>query len=571
MKENAQTSVVIAGVLIAGAGPVGILVALELAHHGVASVLIDRATEPTQFPKMDITNGRSMELFRRLGFGDRLRAAGVGPEHSFDVVWALPDGSAPVGRWHLPGVAAQRAIYAARDDGAMPLEPDQRVTQSAFEQIGRDLCRANPLIDFREGVSFAGLAQDETGVAVTLEDAANGAITHMRAHWLVGADGSGSRVRRALGIGLDEIGQRTPNYMVHFRSSDTETLHKYGRFWHYFTMGSVIISQDEQDLWTFHCPLIEGTPTQEPDPAEMIARWTGLRPRIDEVLLTSIWQPRFALADSYAKGRVFLAGDAAHQVFPTGGYGMNTGVGDAIDIGWKLAAVINGWGGQGLLDSYDAERRPVGATNRLVALRHLDVHIGFVERVLAGVPRDQLKTYIEGRRGENEFDGIEFGYRYSTSPVIAHDQAIAPHWSEWDYVPSTWPGARPPSFIREDGTALFDHFGTGMTLVDFMGDGHAVVQSALHAGVPMTHLPITEAKIRAKWERNYVLIRPDHCVAWRADELPDAAEWARILALVTGNESASHAQLPPIVPEPSGLILTFASRLPLAHQLMSKL
>ena len=525
-------------VLVCGAGPVGLVVALELARHGVRCTLVDRAVAPTRFPKMDITNCRSMELLRRLGLADRLRADGVAPEHRADVLWALPDGDPPVARWVLPSVDEQRAQIASRNDGSQPLEPYQRAQQSRFEAIGRAMCRAEPLIEFQEGVAFEGLDQDADGVTAILRAPGDEAAT-VRARYVVGADGAGSQVRAALAIGTDTVGTPARSYMIHFRSRDLAELHRHGRFWHWFAMGAVIIAQDEAEEWTFHCPLFENLPDPPPDPAELIAARTGLTPRIDEVLLTSLWQPRFALAERYGEGRVFLAGDSAHQVFPVGGYGMNTGIGDAFDIGWKLAAVINDWGGARLLDSYEAERRPVGATNRQAAIRHLDVHMGFVDRALAGASRAELGDYAAARRGENEFAGIELGYRYEGSPVIAADlSADPPRWSEWDYIPSTWPGARAPSFLMAEGTPLFDRFGKGLTLVDFRGDAAALAAAANERGVPMTHLTIAgtveAARIRQVWERDYVLVRPDDHVAWRGNRKLDDPAWRALLDHVTG-------------------------------------
>jgi 2-polyprenyl-6-methoxyphenol hydroxylase-like FAD-dependent oxidoreductase len=526
-------------VLIAGAGPVGLLVALELAHHNVRSVLIDRYPEPTKFPKMDVTNGRSMELFRRLGIAEPLRKAGVASHHSFDVLFVLPGDKAPVGRWELPSVDAQRAAFALRNDGSAPLEADQRVPQSTFEAIARDLCRANPLIEFREGCAFVAFAQDADCVDVTVRDVATDRLDTVRVSYLVGADGAGSQVRKQLGIASEEVGKLPENYMVHFRSRDLNELHRHGQFWHYFKSGGgVLIAQDEKDSWTFHTPRFEG---ETGDPAKLIADRMGLSPRIDEILLTSRWQPRFVLADSYAEGRVFLAGDAVHQVMPSGGYGMNTGVGDAIDIGWKLAAVVNGWAGPRLLDSYEAERRPVAITNRDYSRRHTGVHGKFRELVGAGTSREELNDYLQANRGENEFDGIEFGYRYTQSPVVAHETGTAPRWSEFDYVPSTWPGARAPSVVLTDGSALFDHFGLEFTLVDFTKKARPLVEAAVERGIPMKHLPIAETNIRSVWERDLVLVRPDQHVAWRNDRMPSAAEWDEILDLVCGLDGSRPA------------------------------
>jgi 2-polyprenyl-6-methoxyphenol hydroxylase-like FAD-dependent oxidoreductase len=522
-------------ILIAGAGPVGLIVALELAHHGVPSVLIDRALEPTRFPKMDVTNARSMELLRRIGLEDAVREMGVASHYSFDVLWALPDGNEPFGKWELPSVDGQRLVIAECTDGSRPAVPWQRALQSDFEKHGRQLCRQHPLIDFREGVSFESLSQDDAGVDVMLSDVTTGEVFSIRAAYVVGADGAGSRVRKALNIEVDVLGEMPPVFMAHFKSKDTATLHRYGRFWHYFVNGCVLISQDESQTWTFHAPLFEGMPTDgEPDPERIMRDRLGVFPKIDEVLLTSIWHPKFALAKKYALGRVFLAGDSAHQLFPTGGYGMNTGVGDAVDIGWKLAAVVKGWAGQALLESYDAERRPVGMANVNHAKRHTGVHMKLGELAASNASREVLSNFIHQHRGENESDGIEMGYRYETSPVILYENSPPPPWNSLHYIPSTWPGSRAPSFVTDDGRLLFDKFGKGFTLVDFQGNAGTLTVAACERGIPLHHLALNDSKIRDIWERDYVLIRPDHHVAWRSNDLPNQTEWEIILQRITG-------------------------------------
>jgi 2-polyprenyl-6-methoxyphenol hydroxylase-like FAD-dependent oxidoreductase len=529
-------------ILIVGAGPVGLVTALELAHHGVASVLMDRSSEPTRFPKMDITNGRSMELFRRLGFADHLRSVGVPPEYGYDVIWTRTYQDVPIAVWRQPSSAEQTAALRAATDGSLPLEADMRMPQYAFEQEVRQMCRQHPLIDLREGWAFESLTQDEAGVTATIIDGEQREA--LRCQYLVGCDGAGSAVRRQLGIELE--GADLPrNVMFHFKSNDLQALHRHGRFWHIYGQGVALIAQDEIDTWTCHFTWPPGAELPDnPDLASLLAERLGIPVRIDEVLLQSTWTPRMMLATAYSQGRVFLAGDAVHQVFPTGGYGMNTGIGDAVDIGWKLAAVVNGWGGPGLLQSYAAERRPVGATNREYSGRHLGVIVQVAMQLAGGASNEEIAAFVLAHRGENTSDGVEFGYRYSASPVVVHEAGTAPPWESGRYVPSTWPGARAPSFL-EDGSALFDHFGKDLTLVDFsdQADGAALVSAARDRGIPMTHLRIKEAAVKAAWERRLVLVRPDQHVAWRSDAAPDAGEWLRILGQVCGLDASMHSSM----------------------------
>jgi 2-polyprenyl-6-methoxyphenol hydroxylase-like FAD-dependent oxidoreductase len=550
---ESNTADATAPVLIVGAGPVGLVLAHELASHGVRSVLADRADEPTRFPKMDITNGRSMELLRRLGLGDRVRALAVSSEHTFDVVFATGlDENDPrhreIGRWELPSVDTARRIIRYVNDGSMPAEPSMRCSQTIFESELRRSSVEHPLIDFRPGLQFVRLDQDDEGVTTLLTDTA-GQPTTVRSSYVAGCDGASSAVRGFLGIDLEGLGGVVQLTLVHFRSRDTERLHRFGRFWHiYCGSGATVIAQDEVDTYTVHTPTPPDTDPADVDPVALVQAGLGAPIEVDEVLLTSRWAPNLLVADRYRDGRVLLAGDAVHQVIPTGGYGMNTGIAEAVDLGWKLAAMVNGWGGDVLLDSYEIERRPVALANRDRSMRHSLVIGGYHHRVrepdivavgLAGdEARAGLAQWLEQERGENESFGTEFGYRYHDSPVVAHDGSPEPLWDPMTYTPTTWPGGRAPHVYLTDGTALFDLIGGGLTLVDLTGERRdpaaAARWSAAAAArnVPFEIVTIDEPAVRQIWERNLVLVRRDHHVAWRDDVHPD--DPGAVLDLVRG-------------------------------------
>jgi FAD-dependent monooxygenase len=351
-------------VLIAGGGPTGLVLAAELSRHGVASMLAERNEHTTLFPKMDITNGASMELLRRLGVDADLRAVGVGPRHSFDVIFAGGLGGPVHGRWRQPSVDEQRAIIAATADGSVPGQPWQRCSQAIFEAMMMNHTHRDPLVDVRQGWRLQSCAQVGEVVAAQLADSDGNTVT-VHADYLVGCDGASSRVRTELGIEMDGLKDFTTFALVHFRSRDLTNLHALGQFWHLYTStGAVLIAQNEIDTWTLHHDL--GAQVDDPDPIgdprEFVARALGRPIVIDDVLASSVWRPNAMLADSYRRDRILLAGDAAHTMIPTGGYGMNTGLGDAVNLGWKLAATIQGWGGQALLASYDARSRTATAT-----------------------------------------------------------------------------------------------------------------------------------------------------------------------------------------------------------------
>jgi FAD binding domain len=258
---------------------------------------------------------------------------------------------------------------------------------------------------------------------------------------------------------------------------------------------------------------------------------------IEQILDVTQWESRLAVADRYRVGQVYLAGDAAHQYAPLAGYGVNTGLADAVDLGWKLAGAVRGWSGPRLLDSYETERRPVALFNRELCAGLLEVWLRFGRLAAMGTPREQLAGVLEEEAHQVEDLGAQFGSRYAHSPVICAERGEAPGWDWRRITPTTWPGGRVPAVRLTGGAQLFDRFGPGFTLVDLSGRGTGarLVQDATRRGIPMTYLPLDDAAVRACWERELVLVRPDQHAAWRADS--PAGDWAAVLDRVTGQEA----------------------------------
>ena len=505
-------------VLIAGGGPVGMTLARTLSLFGVRCLLVERNASTTRHPKMDITNGRSMELFRRLGLIDRLRAVAVPEENNFDVSWITSltreKGGRELHRFRYPSVIEKRAEIRSRNDGTQPREPAMRVSQVMIEPVLRDAIIDDPLVEARWGVAFEGFVPDGEGVTCTLRVAETGHTEQVRCDFLAGCDGGSSIVREKLGIGLDGKAAVAHRYMIHFRSDACDVLQAFGVAWHYQTDKGTLIAQDDKDTWTLQTRMpAEGTP----DPDAMLDAWAG-RGFAREILVANPWFTNLLLADSYGSGRVFIAGDAAHQYIPTGGYGMNTGIGDAIDLGWKLAATLKGWAGPDLLASYDRERRPVGLRNRLGSERHTGVRLKIAELYQTVADPDALgRAIAQLGNAENESWGLEFGYRYDgveSDPVV--------------YQPTTAPGARLPSTFLADGSALYDKLGFWFTLLRFGdADPSPLIDTA---PVPLTTVIVDDPAIAPIYEAKLVLVRPDTHVAWRGNECRDgAAVWSRVL------------------------------------------
>jgi len=537
-----------APVLIAGAGPIGMVLALELAHQGVRSILVERRPATTTFPKMDITNARSMELLARLGLADLVRSVGVPAQHSFDVIFASSLAGRAFGRWQLPSAEEMRAEIARCADGSMPAEPWLRASQAKVEAVLMERCLLDDLIDVQRPWQVTGVAQDADFVETTIAHAELGDHRVLRSAYVVGCDGARSRVRESLGVTQDGVEAVATFALVHFRSRDRERLQAHGQYWHlFFAGGGVVISQDEDEIWTLHSMIAPDTDPRSVDPVAVIHDVCGVPVEVDGVFESTVWKPNVLVADSYRAGRVFLAGDACHQVVPTGGYGMNTGVADAVDLGWKLAAVLDGWGGEALLDSYEAERRPVALRNRDWSFRNLSVHLQTWERAdVALIDQDseagarhrtELGDFLAANNGENTSTGIELGYSYAGSPVVAAD-GEPPDLDPFHYTPTTLPGARAPHVALPDGRSILAEFSRVFTLVDHGATGaERVLEAAAARGIPIRRVALDpHAPSAPIYERRLVLVRPDGHVAWRGDDLPDDCD--ALIAHVAGHGAA---------------------------------
>ena len=530
-------------VLIAGGGPVGLTLARVLATFGIRSILVERNETTTTHPKMDITNGRSMELFRRAGVVDALRAAAVAEGHPFDVSWITTLTGHELHRFRYPSVTEERERIRVNNNGAQTREPGMRVSQVEIEPVLKAAADASPEADVRFGVEFVSLQEDESGVTATVRNTREGTTATIRCAYLVGCDGGSSRVRGCLEIELSGQSRIMPRFMTHFQSNDRALLQRWGVAWHYQSVRGTLIAQNDRDIWTLHSRFPEGKTPETVNPSEIIQNFAG-RPFEHQVLVANHWSPHLLVADAYQRGRVLLAGDAAHQYIPTGAYGMNTGIGDAFDAGWKLAAVLAGFGGPGLIDSYEVERRPVGLRNRSASRRHNDVRveIGKLYCPELDAPdgvgqqtRERVSSRIAelGNR-ENECRGIEFGYSYEHSAVICAEPGVHAGTDFVTYEPTTLPDCRLPSTFLRDGSALFDRLGPFFTLITIgKCDPSTLITVARDHRMPLTLVRLDEPELQPIYEAKMLMVRPDEHVCWRGNSCEDhnAAEVAIATAL----------------------------------------
>ena len=517
-----MTPVLRTPVLVVGAGTVGSVLALELAHHDVPSIVVDRAYAPRRDPELNLVDGRSMELLRRLGLAAAIRRYGIDPDCATDMVWSQGLDQPPVLVSQLPSVNQLRGTYAAIHDGSTPVEPYLSLSGARLAGQLRDAVRAHPLIDLREGWTFTGLRIEPGGTVATALEAGTGARHVVEARYLAGCDGGQSTVRRCLDVPMEQLKTPAHHYSVYFRSADLSRRSRRTRPSTIIVDGMTLVSRDEQDIWIGHLPVgpDEVVPT---DPVAALRGRLGIGLEPPQVLGVTEWDDSLAVAATYRRGPAYLVGDSAHQFHPAGG-NADTGIADAVDLGWKLAAAINGWGGPALLGSYELERRPRALMDRELLARTLETRRRFGRLAAAGAPREFLAGVLRQEAPQTDATGL--GGRHATSSVIWHEPG-GPAAA----------GARLPAVRLSGGTQLFDRLGRQFTLIDLTDEagGRPLAAAAGERGIPMTYLRITDAVLRERWDRCLVLVRPDQYVAWRAGTAP--RDWNAVLDVVTGNKT----------------------------------
>ena len=531
-------------VLVVGAGPVGLTLAYDLGRRGVRCMLIEQKEAPQFLPKMERCNARSMEIFRRLGLADKIRAAGLRSDVPMDVFIILAMSEPPLLSQHYPSVDEARAAIRGGNDGTQPLEPYQLISQYTLEPLLKAECETLPSASVRYGCEFLSFEQDAGGVTAQVKN--EGVTQSIRAAYMVGCDGGASTVRKQLGIRLRGEGNLLELHQALFRCD--ELFDKipigngpgHGRHYHVADDRSTfLIMQDSTRHWTLHAVV-----DRDEDMKALFERTVAIPVRC-EMLSCAPWRMNLLLADSYGDGRVFLAGDAVHLVVPTGGLGMNTGVGDAIDLSWKLAATLQGWGGPNLLRSYEIERRQVGERNvgasRYASLGRRKWRAQYRREIrddtLAGrAARHNLIAVAKVEQPKsNEMIGAELGYRYVDSPIIA-DIPGGPEHLFRDYRPTTWPGARLPHVWLDDGTPIQDRIGGGYTILRLGGteaDASGLERAIASFGAPVSVLDIPDAAARDLYQHDIILLRPDLHIVWRGNRLPDDVK--EIAATATGH------------------------------------
>ncbi|CCE01414.1 FAD-dependent oxidoreductase [Bradyrhizobium sp. STM 3809] len=544
-------------VLIVGGGPCGLMLANELGRRGVSAILIDEKPGTAFNPQANATQARTMEHYRRLGFADEIRGAGLPADYPTDVAYFTRYTAHELARFQLPSAARATELIKGMSGSWSAAELPHRVSQKFVEAILLRHARALAGIQLHYGHRLIGYVSNDAGITAEAERIGDGARIQIAADVLVGADGPRSRVRQSLGISYAGTTSVQRDFMggrmlaVYLRAPEFYAHIPHDKAWMYVCFNrdrrAFMAAVNGRDEFAFHTQLRPGedeSAITADDAKAAFQRACGSDIPC-EVLSHLTWTAGHALvAESMQRGRVFLGGDAAHLFTPTGGLGYNTAIEDAVNLGWKLAHVIKGISPVALLDSYAAERRPVALRNTDYARRFAD-SLG----LFAAVPEieDATATGEEARRAagayldqharaEFNIPGITFGGRYDGSPIIVPDGTRPPSDAADVYVPSACPGGRAPHAWLGPGVSLYDRFGFEWTLLRCEGsdvDDVRLQEAAGSLGADMRILTLPRA-LRDLYEADLALIRPDQIVAWRGSAA-QAGMFPRVLARALGH------------------------------------
>lgn len=519
-------------VVIVGAGPVGLALAGDLGWRGVPCVLIERGDGKVFQPKMDMVGIRTMEFCRRWGIVDDVENAGYNRDYSQDYAWVSQlHGGYEFGRESFPTV---------RDEPKPEQSPQkrERCPQNFFDPVLTRFAEKTHNVQVHYSTEYVSHDERSDGVTVTVRNLITGEEQKIECQYLVGCDGGASRVKEALGIKMAGTPALTYTTNAIIECEGLEQLHDKKPGYRYIFIGpegtwSTVVAINGRNWWRFSI-VGDGTmrTLSEEDVAAAFRRAVGRDDFDFRIISLMPWIRRQLVADNYGTQRVKIAGDAAHLTSPTGGFGMNMGVQDAVDLGWKLQAMVEGWGGENLLDTYEFERRPVAIRNVNEATNNLKLML---------TPRQSLNAAVfesgpEGDHARQVFGdaytqmmkrewytiGIHLGFRYEGSSIVVADGTAEPEDTVSTYVQTARPGHRAPHVWLAPGQSTLDLFGREFVLMRFDNSVSidALSAAANRAGVPLSVADIDNQEARSLYECALVLVRPDGHVAWRANSLP---------------------------------------------------
>lgn len=526
-------------VAIVGAGPVGLTLALDLAWRGVNVVIIEaRPADVEPSVKCGQISARSMEIFRRLGIADKLRSLGLPADYPNDIVSATSVTGIELSRVPIPA-RGKRGCAAEGPDTTWPTpEHTHRVNQTFFEPVLFRHVAAHQRVKIFSDTELESFSQDDEGVTVIARDMSRDRRLRVRCRHLVGCDGARSMVRETIGasyVGTPVVQRVQSSYI---RAPALLDMLPGNPAWNYLSLNSrrcgSTMAVDGREKWLVHNYLYRG----EADFDAIDRDWAirailGVGPDFHyELISKEDWTGRRLVADKFRDRRVFICGDAAHIWIPHGGYGMNAGIADAADLAWMLAGSLKGWASPAILDAYEAERRPITeqASQLITEVAHKVMKIrreisDDIER------RDEIGETARARVGQSAYQldkyqqccgGLNFGYSYDASPIVAYDDEAHPAYTMHDFTSSTVPGCRLPHFWLDEGRSLFDALGPDYTLIrcDPTKPVSDILGAARKRGVSLRLLDVDASARPSSYEHALLLVRPDQHVAWRGNREP---------------------------------------------------
>lgn len=551
---HSMTKAIKSQVLIVGAGPVGLTLAIDLAQRGISVVIAEirhRGEAPSV--KCNHVSSRTMEIFRRLGLAKSVRGAGLPAEHANDVSYRTSFTGQELSRIHIPS-RETRYTDKSGPDGWWPTpEPPHRINQIYLEPILFSHAEGTRGVTVLSRTSIKEFSQSESGVTAKAVDLDTGEEFYISGDYMVGCDGGRSTVRKGIGAklsGTEVVGRVQSTY---FRASDLLSRTGHAPAWATFSINprrsGNVYAIDGRETFLLHNYLR----SDEMD-FEAVDRDWALRTILGvgndfkyEIISKEDWIGRRLVADKFREQRVFICGDAAHLWVPMAGYGMNAGIADAMDLSWQVAARLNGWGAEGVLAGYEAERQPITEQVSTFAMNHA-LALQREREAVSEVIEESGPAGDEARKltGQLLYDlnvkqyccgGLNFGYFYDASPLISYDGEAAPEYSMDQFTPSTAPGCRTPHFWLDDGRSVYDAMGLDYTLMRFdpTVDVDPLKKAAAQRGVPLAVLDVQSDQVPLAYRHALVLSRPDQHVAWRGNQMPTNA--MTLIELIRGNGS----------------------------------
>jgi len=527
-------------VLIVGAGPVGLTLAMDLAQRGIKVMVaeIRRYAEPPNV-KCNHVSARTMEQFRRLGVAGKLRQAGLPEDYPNDVVFRTSMTGVELTRIPIPCRRDRYTETVGPDTGWPTPEPPHRINQIYLEPILLEHAAAQSGVTLLNRTQVLDISQASDGVEATLLDINTNTQRKLRARYLVGCDGGSSGVRKQMGAKLEgtAVIQRVQSTFI--RTPKLRAMLPGRPAWCYYSVNprrcGTVFAIDGHDTWLVHNHLNAEEPEFDSvDRDQSIRDILGVGPDFEyEVISKEDWVGRRLVANRFRNGNVFIAGDAAHLWVPYAGYGMNAGIADATNLAWLLAARLQGWADESMLDAYEAERQPITEQVSYFVMDHAQKMIKARRAVPPNIEAEDADgAAARALIGQEAYDlnvqqfccaGLNFGYFYSGSPIMVTDEEQPPGYTMGGFTPSTVPGCRAPHFWLDDGRSLYDVLGAGYTLLRFDGsvDAAPLIAAAKVARLPLQVIDLQgQSAVPEAYRHKLVLCRSDQHVVWRGDQVP---------------------------------------------------